>query len=171
MAITLEKTAEILATLTKEQWEAILLGAPRIGLLTDLGNGNDVTDTSSTQESKEEKIQKFSESKLFVNVREMLKEIGIPPHIFGYNYLSEAIILSYKDEVYIHSVTKKLYPEIAKQYNTTPGRVERAIRHAIEVAFSTEETATEREEIFKVKVQPTNAHAIAALAEYIKYKS
>ena len=69
-------------------------------------------------------------------VTEIIHEIGVPAHIKGYQYLREAIIMSVNDMEMLNSITKILYPEIAKKYQTTPSRVERAIRHAIEVAWS-----------------------------------
>ena len=68
-------------------------------------------------------------------VTDVIHEIGVPAHIKGYQYLREAILLTIDDMDIINSVTKVLYPEVARKFNTTPSRVERAIRHAIEVAW------------------------------------
>ena len=68
------------------------------------------------------------------DVTDMIHEIGVPAHIKGYQYLREAIMMSVEDPGMISSITKILYPTIAKRFQTTPSRVERAIRHAIEVA-------------------------------------
>ena len=70
------------------------------------------------------------------DVTDMIHEIGVPAHIKGYQYLREAIMMSVQDVEMLGSITKVLYPTIAKKYQTTPSRVERAIRHAIEVAWS-----------------------------------
>lgn len=70
------------------------------------------------------------------DVTDMIHEIGVPAHIKGYQYLREAIMMSVEDNEMLSSITKVLYPSIAKKYQTTPSRVERAIRHAIEVAWS-----------------------------------
>lgn len=70
------------------------------------------------------------------DVTDMIHEIGVPAHIKGYQYLREAIMMSVEDVEMLGSITKILYPTIAKKYQTTPSRVERAIRHAIEVAWS-----------------------------------
>ena len=70
------------------------------------------------------------------DVTDMIHEIGVPAHIKGYQYLREAIMMSVEDVEMLGSITKVLYPTIAKKYQTTPSRVERAIRHAIEVAWS-----------------------------------
>ena len=66
----------------------------------------------------------------------MLHEIGIPAHIKGYHYLRDAIIMAVEDMEVLNAITKILYPTVAKKYQTTSSRVERAIRHAIEVAWS-----------------------------------
>ena len=76
------------------------------------------------------------ERDLETDVTNMIHEIGVPAHIKGYQYLRDAIMMSVKDMEMLSSITKVLYPTIAKNHQTTPSRVERAIRHAIEVAWS-----------------------------------
>ena len=76
------------------------------------------------------------ERNLEMDVTNIIHEIGVPAHIKGYQYLRDAIILSVDDVEMLNSITKILYPTIAKKHQTTPSRVERAIRHAIEVAWS-----------------------------------
>lgn len=76
-----------------------------------------------------------SDSDLELMITEIIHQIGVPAHIKGYNYLRDAILMSVKEPEYINSVTKILYPTVAKKYATTSSRVERAIRHAIEVAW------------------------------------
>jgi len=83
-----------------------------------------------------------SDRSLESNVTDIIHEIGIPAHIKGYQYLREAILLSIKDNDIINSITKVLYPTIAKKFQTTSSRVERAIRHAIEVAWNRGNTET-----------------------------
>ncbi|MEH6949296.1 sporulation transcription factor Spo0A, partial [Bacillus sp. JJ634] len=73
---------------------------------------------------------------LDASITSIIHEIGVPAHIKGYLYLREAIAMVYNDIELLGSITKVLYPDIAKKYNTTASRVERAIRHAIEVAWS-----------------------------------
>ncbi|WP_294533363.1 sporulation transcription factor Spo0A, partial [uncultured Pseudoflavonifractor sp.] len=75
------------------------------------------------------------EQSLESTVTSIIHEIGVPAHIKGYQYLREAIIIAVQDMDVINAVTKVLYPEVAKRFNTTASRVERAIRHAIEVAW------------------------------------
>ena len=78
----------------------------------------------------------YSGGNLEADVTNVIHEIGVPAHIKGYQYLRDAIILSVNDMEMLNSITKILYPTIAKKHQTTPSRVERAIRHAIEVAWS-----------------------------------
>ncbi|MBQ5972829.1 MAG: sporulation transcription factor Spo0A [Oscillospiraceae bacterium] len=106
---------------------------------------------------------------LLSDITQLLHDIGVPAHIKGYQYLREAILLSVRDPDIINSVTKILYPEVAKTYRTTPSRVERAIRHAIEVAWDRGDV-DEIQKIFgytvsNVKGKPTNSEFIAMLAD------
>ena len=110
-------------------------------------------------------------------VTDIIHEIGVPAHIEGYQYLREAIIMSVTDMDMLNSITKILYPGIAKKYQTTPSRVERAIRHAIEVAWSRGKMDTIDElfgyTIHNGKGKPTNSEFIALIADKIRleYKS
>lgn len=88
---------------------------------------------AATEFPDNHKKQEISLDKIATNV---LTEFGIPAHIKGYSYLRDAIIISLNDKHTLSSVTKRLYPTIANKYQTTPSRVERAMRHAIEVAWS-----------------------------------
>ncbi len=101
-----------------------------------------------------------------------IHEIGIPAHIKGYQYLREAIILVYEDVELLGSITKTLYPEIATKFQTTPSRVERAIRHAIEVAWSRGNADTISHMFgFTVNVsksKPTNSEFIAMIADKMR---
>lgn len=106
------------------------------------------------------------------DVTTMIHEIGIPAHIKGYQYLREAIMMSVEDAEMLGAVTKILYPTIAKKYDTTPSRVERAIRHAIEVAWSRGKMDT-IDELFGYTVsvgkgKPTNSEFIALIADKIR---
>ena len=99
----------------------------------------------------------------------VLHEIGVPAHIKGYQYLREAIRLTVENGEYINSVTKLLYPAIAKTYKSTPARVERAIRHAIELAWDRGNLDT-LQNIFgytvsNIKGKPTNSEFIAMIAD------
>ena len=104
-----------------------------------------ITVPSTKNDSKQGKTEEVQENAvvsrevihdLEKDVTDMIHEIGVPAHIKGYQYLREAIMMSVEDPAMISSITKILYPTIAKRFQTTPSRVERAIRHAIEVAWS-----------------------------------
>lgn len=106
------------------------------------------------------------------DVTDMIHEIGVPAHIKGYQYLREAIMMSVEDSTMISSITKILYPTIAKRFQTTPSRVERAIRHAIEVAWSRGRMET-LDSLFgytidNSKGKPTNSEFIALIADRIR---
>lgn len=105
-------------------------------------------------------------------VTDVIHQIGVPAHIKGYHYLREAIILSIQDSEMINSVTKLLYPTIAKQFNTTSSRVERAIRHGIEVAWDRGDVDTLNSyfgfTIHNGRGKPTNSEFIAMIADRLK---
>lgn len=106
------------------------------------------------------------------DVTEMIHEIGVPAHIKGYQYLREAIMMSIEDVEMLGSITKILYPTIAKKFQTTPSRVERAIRHAIEVAWSRGKMET-LDNLFGYTIntgkgKPTNSEFIALIADKMR---
>lgn len=106
------------------------------------------------------------------DVTNMIHEIGVPAHIKGYQYLRDAIIMSVMDMDMLNSITKVLYPTIAKKYDTTTSRVERAIRHAIEVAWSRGKMDT-IDELFGYTInhgkgKPTNSEFIALITDKIR---
>ena len=102
-------------------------------------------------------------------VTSIIHEIGVPAHIKGYQYLREAIIIAVDDMDVINAVTKVLYPEVAKRFATTPSRVERAIRHAIEVAWDRGDLETLQKylgyTVSNAKGKPTNSEFIAMIAD------
>lgn len=108
-------------------------------------------------------------AELEATVTDIIHEIGVPAHIKGYQYLREAIILTINDMDMINAVTKVLYPEVAKRYGTTPSRVERAIRHAIEVAWDRGDVETLQKffgyTVSGIKGKPTNSEFIAMIAD------
>ena len=115
---------------------------------------------------------KKEERSLESTVTDMIHEIGIPAHIKGYQYLRDAIMMSVADAEMLNSITKLLYPNIAKKNHTTSSRVERAIRHAIEVAWSRGKIDT-IDELFSYTVnngkgKPTNSEFIALIADKIR---
>ncbi len=108
------------------------------------------------------------------DVTDMIHEIGVPAHIKGYQYLREAIMLSVKDMEMLNSITKQLYPSIAKKYQTTSSRVERAIRHAIEVAWSRGRMET-LDALFGYTIntgkgKPTNSEFIALITDKLRLR-
>lgn len=115
-----------------------------------------------------------SEEELEGLVTDIIHEIGVPAHIKGYQYLREAIILTIKDMEMINAVTKVLYPEVAKRYQTTPSRVERAIRHAIEVAWDRGDVEVLQKffgyTVSGIKGKPTNSEFIAMIADNLNLK-
>ncbi|MBB5173057.1 sporulation transcription factor Spo0A [Texcoconibacillus texcoconensis] len=122
---------------------------------------------SSSEPKKEEEPMNLDAS-----ITSIIHEIGVPAHIKGYMYLREAITMVYNDIELLGSITKVLYPDIAKKYNTTASRVERAIRHAIEVAWSRGNI----DSISKMfgytvsvsKAKPTNSEFIAMVADKLR---
>ena len=105
-------------------------------------------------------------------VTDIIHEIGIPAHIKGYQYLRHAIIMVVDNLDVINSITKELYPTVAKDFNTTPSRVERAIRHAIEVAWDRGDTDVLNSffgyTIANSKGKPTNSEFIAMIADKLR---
>ena len=121
---------------------------------------------------KEAPRQEILPRDLEQDVTNMIHEIGVPAHIKGYQYLREAIMMSVEDPGMISSITKILYPTIAKRFQTTPSRVERAIRHAIEVAWSRGRMET-LDALFGYTIdtgkgKPTNSEFIALIADRIR---
>jgi two-component system response regulator (stage 0 sporulation protein A) len=109
---------------------------------------------------------------LDANITNVIHEIGVPAHIKGYLYLREAISMVYNEVDLLGAITKSLYPRIAEKYNTTPSRVERAIRHAIEVAWSRGNMESIRSlfgyTINVSKAKPTNSEFIAMVADKLR---
>ena len=107
-------------------------------------------------------------------VTSVIHEIGVPAHIKGYQYLREAIMITVRDMDVINAVTKILYPEVAKRYATTPSRVERAIRHAIEVAWDRGDLETLQKyfgyTVSNAKGKPTNSEFIAMIADKLRLR-
>ena len=129
-------------------------------------------------QSKELKVQYIelddekSRENLEAQVTNIIHRVGVPAHIKGYQYLREAIMMGVNNIDVINSVTKILYPEIAYKYNTTPSRVERAIRHAIEVAWG-RGNPTDVENIFGYSIsaskgKPTNSEFIAMISDKLR---
>lgn len=124
--------------------------------------------TITSYENKEDYIDKHLET----DVTNIIHEIGVPAHIKGYHYLRDAIMMSVRDTEMLSSITKLLYPAIAKKHKTTSSRVERAIRHAIEVAWGRGKVDTINElfgyTINNGKGKPTNSEFVALISDKIR---
>lgn len=142
----------------------------RIRQLKD-SNQNAIIRSEYTMESKAA-YHMPTQRNVEVEVTNIMHEIGVPAHIKGYQYLRDAIMMVVKDLDIINSITKQLYPSIAREYNTTPSRVERAIRHAIEVAWSRGQVEA-IDALFGYTVsigkgKPTNSEFIAMVADKLR---
>lgn len=117
-------------------------------------------------------VKKNKKIDLDANITSIIHEVGVPAHIKGYLYLREAISMVYNDIELLGSITKVLYPDIAKKYNTTASRVERAIRHAIEVAWNRGNidslSAIFGYTVSVSKAKPTNSEFIAMIADKLR---
>lgn len=122
----------------------------------------------------EEKPAVPDETDLECAVTEIIHQVGIPAHIKGYHYLRTAIMLSVNNDEMINSITKLLYPTVAKRYQTTSSRVERAIRHAIEIAWDRGDidvlTRIFSYTVHTTKGKPTNSEFIALIADHLRLK-
>lgn len=136
----------------------------------DMQNKKSENGNSIVYENKNMGVNK--KVNLEADVTNVIHEIGVPAHIKGYQYLRDAIMMSVNDSEVLNSITKVLYPTIAKKHKTTPSRVERAIRHAIEVAWSRGKMDT-IDELFGYTVsygkgKPTNSEFVALIADKIR---
>lgn len=151
-------------------------------MITVPGGRKDISDMQQAgevliQAAEERNAAKGPAEKVYdleQDVTDIIHEIGVPAHIKGYQYLREAIMMSVREPAMISSITKVLYPTIAKRFQTTPSRVERAIRHAIEVAWSRGRMET-LDALFGYTVntgkgKPTNSEFIALIADRIRLK-
>jgi two-component system response regulator (stage 0 sporulation protein A) len=116
----------------------------------------------------------FSDADIELMITEIIHQIGVPAHIKGYSYLRESIMLAIKDVEVINSVTKILYPTVAKKYSTTSSRVERAIRHAIEVAWDRGDVNVLNSyfgyTIHNGRGKPTNSEFIAMISDKLRLR-
>jgi len=139
--------------------------------IRQLRGKNLITTNMNRVTSKEKKEEKRKQD-LEASITNIIHEIGVPAHIKGYMYLREAITMVYHDIELLGSITKVLYPDIAKKFNTTASRVERAIRHAIEVAWSRGNidsiSALFGYTVSISKAKPTNSEFIAMVADHLR---
>ncbi|MBR7163860.1 MAG: sporulation transcription factor Spo0A [Clostridia bacterium] len=157
----------------------IVLKRIRQAIKSQIGTSQALTSNAAenfslTNSQPLKKLPPVNSENLETIITNVIHEIGVPAHIKGYNYLREAISLCIQDKEFINSITKMLYPTVARNYQTTSSRVERAIRHAIEVAWN-----RGREEILNSifgytidtnKGKPTNGEFIAMISDSIRLK-
>ena len=121
---------------------------------------------------KQNQLSHKQEVNIEAMVTSIIHEIGVPAHIKGYQYLREAIMIAVDDMDVINAITKVLYPQVAKAFSTTPSRVERAIRHAIEVAWDRGDLETLQRffgyTVSNTKGKPTNSEFIALIADKLQ---
>jgi|NGEPerStandDraft_9_1074522.scaffolds.fasta_scaffold18600_1 two-component system response regulator (stage 0 sporulation protein A) len=131
-----------------------------------------VMKSDTTPQKRQFQYVTTTENDLEIEVTNLMHQIGIPAHIKGYQYIRDAIMRVVNNLEVINSITKELYPSIAKSYNTTPSRVERAIRHAIEVAWGRGQVDA-IDSLFGYTInmgkgKPTNSEFIAMIADKLR---
>ena len=146
----------------------LMNGDKEFQIMITVPSGKDPARKNAPEPPKNPEVMRNLEQ----DVTDMIHEIGVPAHIKGYQYLREAIMMSVDDPAMISSITKILYPTIAKRFQTTPSRVERAIRPAIEVAWSRGKMET-LDAMFGYTIdtgkgKPTNSEFIALIADRIR---
>ena len=134
--------------------------------------GDDEYNSDSRHVNKTFSIEEETDLSLEIRVKNVLHRLGTPAHIKGYQYLTDAIILAVRDRDVLDGITKVLYPEVAKKYKSTPSRIERAIRHAIEVTWDRGDLEV-FDEIFGNTVslnkgKPTNSEFLALISDNIR---
>ena len=139
-----------------------------------LANVRQLTSARRPQAGRMGVAQPHAEPSLEAMVTDIIHEIGVPAHIKGYQYLREAILITINDMDAINAVTKVLYPAVARKFSTTPSRVERAIRHAIEVAWDRGDIETLQKffgyTVSNIKGKPTNSEFIAMIADCLSLR-
>jgi two-component system response regulator (stage 0 sporulation protein A) len=124
------------------------------------------------KDKESSKVINLLHTNLQISVTKLLHELGVPSHIKGYQYIREGIIMLYENPDMIGGITKELYPDIASKFDTTVSRVERAIRHAIEVSWNRGDWKL-MEEIFGHsvdidKAKPTNSEFIVTISDKLR---
>jgi len=160
--------------------DVFIANACRLGASYTMSRINDMSEIinkvrmvlENTSNSSEKASSIYKNNDIETTVTSVIHEVGVPAHIKGYSYLREAIMLVLGDTDLINSITKQLYPSVAKTYNTSSSRVERAIRHAIEVAWDRGDTETLNKlfgfTINQSKGKPTNSEFIAMIADKLR---
>lgn len=137
-------------------------------------SSNDTPVASTVYTKPSETVHEYTNYEIERIVTDIIHDIGVPAHIKGYHFIRSGIIMAINDIEVINHITKQLYPDLAKMYKTTPSRVERAIRHSIEVAWNRGYNETAQKlfgySISSDKGKPTNSEFIAMIADHIKLK-
>ena len=124
--------------------------------------------------AKNAEIKSLDDANIEIQVTNIMHRIGVPAHINGYHFLRAAIILAAEDMKYVNSVTKILYPEVARLFDTSASRVERAMRHAVEVAWDRGDVDVLNSffgyTVSHLKGKPTNSEFISLIADHIRLK-
>ncbi len=153
--------------------EAMLAGAACV-MMKPIDPKYLVTKISELCGIEKEPVAVPDETDLECAVTEIIHQVGIPAHIKGYHYLRTAIMLSVNNDDMINCITKLLYPTVAKRYQTTSSRVERAIRHAIEIAWDRGDidvlTRIFSYTVHTTRGKPTNSEFIALIADHLRLK-
>jgi len=143
--------------------------------IRQLGRGDGMISRADATSKATRQPQSAKPVSLESRITQIMRDVGVPAHIKGYQYMRDAVLLVVDDMELISSVTKRLYPELAKKYKTTPSRVERAIRHAIEVAWTRGQVETIHElfgyTINTKKGKPTNSEFIAMIADKLRLEN
>lgn len=128
--------------------------------------------TNNLYRAELNRVEVVSPFNLNARITQVLKELGVPAHLKGYEYLKHALAMTCAEREYLEEITHRLYPDIAKQCNTTTSRVERAIRHAIETAWNRGDIDTLQSwfgcTISITKGKPTNSEFIARVSDSIR---
>ena len=165
-------------TVTACPTDAFMSNAYKLGISYAMSRKNDINEmidrcrmvVRNSKTVEEDKREETDDIESMVTSK--IHEVGVPAHIKGYSYLRESIVLVLEDSRLIESITKQLYPAVAKKFNTSASRVERAIRHAIEVAWSRGDTETLNKifgfTINQSKGKPTNSEFIAMISDMLR---
>lgn len=164
-------SAQDVSTLTTFLQQVTAQGKELQITITVNASGADMVDGDTPQLQAAE-VRTNHTRDLYAEVTSIIHDVGVPAHIKGYVYLREAIVMAVNDQESINAVTKIMYPDLAKRLHTTPSRVERAIRHAIEVAWSRGNMEV-LDSMFGYTIstsrgKPTNSEFIALIADKIK---
>ena len=148
------------------------VGSLAIDIEKAMGAPERIREIVAVDRQSKSAAQKKGEVNIEAMVTSIIHEIGVPAHIKGYQYLREAIMIAVDDMDVINAITKVLYPQVAKAFSTTPSRVERAIRHAIEVAWDRGDLETLQKffgyTVSNTKGKPTNSEFIALIADKLQ---